>query len=316
MIGNITYVSLVIILSAIMTLTNIMIIKYIMLIIIISSALYLIYFQRKTTSGLIENKTDSISSGLANKNGQHEGSKLVQKIDILKSGFLANMSHELRTPLNSIIGFSQMLHDEVMGQVNDQQKRYLSNVLNSSKQLELLIGDILDLAKIESGKAEVHIEEFDVKEIISNILIELGEIAEQKQINVKVNLQTCPNTIKADRMKIKQVMYNLLSNAIKFTPNNGNIEIGCHRNNGNNVFSVSDTGIGIREEDIDKIFSSFEQADASYTKTYQGTGLGLALVKFIVQMHGGTVNVESTLGKGSTFMFTIPSDVRVVKLEQ
>lgn len=304
MFSNLTYLSIAIILSAILMLTNITAIKYLTLLIIVVSATYSIYIQKKSDSDLIGKEKDPTES------------KLIKKIDILKSGFLANMSHELRTPLNSIIGFSQMLHDEVMGTVNDQQKRYLSNVLNSSKQLELLINDILDLAKIESGKAELHIEEFDIKEIITNVLIELREIAEQKQTDINVNLHSCPMNIKADRMKIKQVMYNLVSNAIKFTPNKGRIEIDCNRDNSNNVFSVSDTGIGIREEDVDKIFSTFEQADSSYTKTYRGTGLGLALVKFLVQMHGGTVSVESTLGKGSTFIFSLPSDVRVVKLEQ
>lgn len=232
-----------------------------------------------------------------------------------KTEFLANMSHELRTPLNSIIGFAQMLQDQVIGDLNDQQLRYISYILNSGKHLEQMINNILDLAKIDAGRSELMLEEIPLIGIVNETIESVKELSEQKKINIETNIQEDLKIV-ADKLKLKQIVFNLLSNAVKFTPSNGYVSLVGKRINDDILVSVTDTGIGIREDDIGRIFSLFEQGDSSLTKVHHGTGLGLALVKMLVEMHGGRVWAESELGKGSTFSFTLPFlKDKIVKLE-
>lgn len=239
----------------------------------------------------------------------------VGEVSSMKSEFLASMSHELKTPLNSIIGFSQMLQDQIIGELNEQQLRYINYISESGKNLEEMIGNILDLAKIDAGRSEIILGEFMLADITKETLKNIIGLCSQKKINLEINIAE-DLSIVADKLKLKQILSNLLSNAIKFTPNEGIVSLTGRRVNGDILISVSDTGIGIREDDIERIFSIFEQSDGSFTKTHQGAGLGLTLVKTLVEMHGGRVWVESELGRGSTFSFTIPPlEDKIVRLE-
>lgn len=226
--------------------------------------------------------------------------------NIAKSEFLANISHELRTPLNSILGFSQMLYDRIPGSINEKQAKYASNIIKSSKHLMDLINEILDLSKIEAGKMELVYETIDINDLTDEIVTSMKPAAMSKNIDMVNQIQNGVIEIYADRNKIKDVMYNLLSNAIKFTPKNGEVRIKAIPNNGKVSISISDSGIGISEEDQLKIFEPFKQVNSFLTREYEGTGLGLTIVKRYIEMHDGELNVESVVGKGSTFTFDIP----------
>jgi hypothetical protein len=223
-----------------------------------------------------------------------------------KSEFLANMSHELRTPLNSIIGFSDMLKTEVFGKLNEKQIKYVDNVSDSGKHLLELINDILDLSKVESGKMELYYETFPINEIITNVVTLLNPLAIEKSIEITTDIDERLSLITADKTKIKQILYNLLSNAIKFTDEKGTISIKALFDDELVQIRVKDSGIGIDEKDIEKLFQSFQQIDSAASRNYQGTGLGLALVKSFVEIHGGNIWVDSERGNGSVFTFTIP----------
>jgi len=225
-----------------------------------------------------------------------------------KSEFLANMSHELRTPLNSIIGFSEILHDGVFGPVNEKQAKYVNNVLVSGKHLLQLINDILDLSKVEAGKMELDCKDFSVHGAINEVRTLTTSIAAKKRIVLDVSVDESLTKIYADEGKFKQILYNLLSNAIKFTPEHGSIMVHARQNLDMAEISVTDSGIGISGENQKKLFQPFTQADASTSREYGGTGLGLSLVRKFSELLGGTVWVESEPGKGSTFTFTIPID--------
>lgn len=241
----------------------------------------------------------------------------------LKSQFIATMSHELRTPLNSILGFSELLMDEVFGSLAEKQKRYVNNIYNSGNHLLQLINNILDIAKIESGKMELHYEGFSVQQAISEVEAVIKSLFDRKRQSLSINIEDNVSTIKADRIKFKQIFYNLLSNAVKFTPEGGSIYLNAALIDENRSFyseksdmcagknrclkiSVTDTGIGIKKEDHERIFSEFEQVDSSFSRRYEGTGLGLALTKKLVELHGGEIFVESEEGKGSRFTVILP----------
>ncbi len=223
-----------------------------------------------------------------------------------KSEFLANMSHELRTPLNSIIGFSDILLEKVFGELNEKQFRYVSNISASGRHLLVLINDILDLSKVEAGKMDLHYSEFSIHPVFEEVKVVLSPLAQAKSLEVTFNVESDFTTLEADRGRIIQVLYNLVSNAIKFTPNGGKVSIYCKKSGNRALISVIDTGIGISAEDQVKLFQPFTQLDASATKQYCGTGLGLALVKKIVNLHQGDIWVESDPGKGSNFTFAVP----------
>ncbi|HMK49226.1 MAG TPA: response regulator [Thermodesulfovibrionales bacterium] len=236
----------------------------------------------------------------------------------LKGRFIANMSHELRTPLNSILGFSDVLLDMTFGALTEHQERYIKNIHTSGKHLLELINNVLDIAKIEAGKYEMVYETFTVDDVISEVINVMKSLAENKFIEIYVSIGEGIGVVTADRIKLKQILYNLLSNAIKFTPEGGTVRVDVSHeeapqpvvpeNGGVQLlkFSVQDTGIGIGPEDKEKIFDEFEQATSTLSKKYGGVGLGLALSKKLVELHGGSITLTSSLGEGSTFSFTIP----------
>jgi two-component system, NarL family, sensor histidine kinase BarA len=228
----------------------------------------------------------------------------------LKSDFLATMSHELRTPLNSIIGFSEVLSGSE--QINERQRRYAHNIQSSGKMLLGMINDILDLAKIESGKMEIRSEDFSLRDICEALTGLARPIAERKNINLECRLDDAIPLLRQDPGKLRQVLYNLLSNAIKFTPEGGRVTLSAQTEGRFAVIQVRDTGIGIAEEDRDKIFEKFRQAggpgleDGVLTREHQGTGLGLSIVRELTKLLGGDVVLESHPGQGSTFTIRIP----------
>jgi PAS domain S-box-containing protein len=225
-----------------------------------------------------------------------------------KSAFLAAMSHELRTPLNAIIGFSELLAGESFGKLLDKQKEYINDIWSSGKHLLALINDILDLSKIEAGKLELHLDEIDLKNILESSFVMIKEKAYRQGIALILDVADGIAKVEADEQKIKQVMYNLLSNAVKFTPQGGKIGVVAAKSSENNILvSVWDTGIGIEDKDKDKIFKEFMQIDNTLTRQFAGTGLGLALVKKIIELHGGKIWFESAgKNQGVKFSFTIP----------
>ncbi|AKB85370.1 ATP-binding protein [Methanococcoides methylutens] len=227
--------------------------------------------------------------------------------NIAKTEFIANMNHELRTPLNSIIGFSDVLYGENFGSLNNIQKKYLSNVIVNGKHLLGIINDLLDLSKIEAGKMQLFPEEFVVTDAINGIRATMMPLAQKRDIELKCNIDIEHPLIVADALKFKQILYNLVSNAIKFTDKGGSVTIGVDRSNELISVFVEDTGMGISQKDMGKLFNPFSQVDSSSSRVHGGTGLGLALVKNFVEMHGGEVRVESEVGKGSRFTFTLPA---------
>jgi signal transduction histidine kinase len=212
----------------------------------------------------------------------------------------------MRTPLNSIIGFSELLEDETYGALNTRQMKYVGNIVVSSKHLLQLINDILDLAKVESGTVGIHPEILSLSDAMSVVKSVVEPLATKKDIGLTIELDEEVNTITADPARLKQILYNLLSNAIKFTPTGGKVSITATANDGDVEISVTDTGIGIGEKDQQRIFSEFLQVEGSYARKYEGTGLGLALTRKLVELHGGRIWVESSPGKGSCFTFSIP----------
>ncbi|WP_143743534.1 PAS domain-containing protein [Methanohalophilus halophilus] len=235
-----------------------------------------------------------------------EAKKAAEQANRSKSEFLANMSHELRTPLNSVIGFSDILSKEVRGELNDPQKKYVSNIAKSGNHLLSLINDILDLSKVEAGKMELEYSSFDLHEVLDEISILTKPLTSKKSIDLQMDLPPEDIRVYADRKKFKQIMYNLLSNASKFTPDKGTITIIANQEKDELKVAVSDTGIGIPEADRATIFEPFQQVKSSKSSEHKGTGLGLSLVRELVEMHGGQVGLKSEVGKGSTFTFTIP----------
>jgi signal transduction histidine kinase len=223
-----------------------------------------------------------------------------------KSEFLANMSHELRTPLNAIIGFSEVLLERLFGELNEKQDDYLKDIHLSGKHLLGLINDILDLSKVEAGRMELDPSTFDVSAAIANAMTLVRERAQQHGIALRQEVDPGVGEITADERKFKQILLNLLSNAVKFTPDGGRIDVKARRGGDEIVVAVHDTGIGIAPQDRDAVFEEFRQFGRDYTRKQEGTGLGLALTKRFVELHGGRVWLESELAKGSTFTFTIP----------
>jgi signal transduction histidine kinase/HAMP domain-containing protein len=223
-----------------------------------------------------------------------------------KDEFLASMSHELRTPLNAIIGFSEVMLERLFGEINDKQEEYLNDILSSGRHLLSLINDILDLAKIEAGRMELEPTEFDLPHAIENAVVLVRERALRRGITLEQAIGPEVGEIKGDERKIKQVLLNLLSNAVKFTPEGGRIDVRAARHDGAVEISVADTGVGIAPEDHQAVFEEFRQVGTDYARKHEGTGLGLALARKFVELHGGTIRVQSRLGEGATFTFTIP----------
>jgi len=229
----------------------------------------------------------------------------VQLATEMKSKFLASMSHELRTPLNAIMGFSDLLAEEIPGELNAKQKRFVNHIQQGSVHLLQLINDILDLSKIEAGRLEMRCEYFQLKDALTEVLSTIHPLAMAKTIRVDQNLEI-DLQVYADRVRFKQILYNLLSNAVKFTPNSGRITIDCREDRDLAYISVADSGIGIRAKDHALIFEEFRQIEGPDGTTHGGTGLGLSITKRLVEQQGGRISIESDLGKGSKFTFTLP----------
>jgi signal transduction histidine kinase len=256
----------------------------------------------------------------------------------MKSQFFANMSHELRTPLTAIIGFSELLQDRTFGALNESQARYVDNISRSSRHLLNLINDILDLAKVESGKMKITLEPFSLRDCLDQVCNVIRPLCMEKNLTLDVEVGEEVGLVVGDEVRVKQIMYNLLSNAIKFTDEGGRVKVTAkkilndegrrmnapplpespkdevhrssfivHPSGGWVVVRVEDTGIGIRKEYHEIIFSEFQQVDGSYSRKHEGTGLGLSLTRKLVELHGGRIWVESEgEGKGSVFTFTLP----------
>jgi signal transduction histidine kinase len=235
----------------------------------------------------------------------------IEAVSAAKSAFLANMSHELRTPLNAIIGFSEVLQDQLFGQLNEKQNMYVANVLTSGKHLLSLISDVLDLCMVETNKMELNFGIANLAELCKTTVMMFQQKAEQQNIILKFDIDVAADwNMLVDERKIKQILFNLVDNGIKFNQPGGAVSVRLDRANLETGaywrIMVEDTGIGIATGDISKLFQPFSRLEDVYNSNYQGTGLGLALTKELVELHGGNVLLESELGKGSRFTVLIP----------
>jgi signal transduction histidine kinase/DNA-binding response OmpR family regulator len=273
---------------------------------------------RRDEVGDLGRAFDRMAAALAERSAQlqaaHEELRVqysrVKDTDRLKSEFLANMSHELRTPLNAVIGFAQLIHDGKAGPVSPDQREFLNDILTSADHLLQLINDVLDLAKVESGKLEFHPEPVQLHRLISEVRNIIQPLAAGKRLEITVDVSDSVAAVVIDPAKLKQVLYNYLSNAIKFTSDEGRITIRARPEDSRHFrLEVDDTGIGILPEDLDRLFIAFQQLDSGAAKKQQGTGLGLALTKKIVEAQGGRVGVETKRSGGSTFYAILPTEI-------
>ncbi|PJZ69475.1 PAS domain-containing sensor histidine kinase [Leptospira perolatii] len=234
-----------------------------------------------------------------------------QEATRIKSEFLANMSHELRTPLNGIIGFSELLADEIPGPLNPKQKEYLEDVLSSGRHLLKLINDVLDLTKVEAGKMDLSIENTSIEKAVKEVSSVVSSLLNKKRIDLHIDIDPKADKIELDQQKFKQILYNLLSNAVKFSDEASKIDIIVRPQDKHfTKIQVIDSGIGIREEDMEKLFIEFQQLESGSDRRFPGTGLGLALTKRITELMKGTISVDSKLGKGATFTVVFPKQFR------
>jgi signal transduction histidine kinase/DNA-binding response OmpR family regulator len=253
----------------------------------------------------LEHRVQERTTQLAAANKELEWkNREVERATHLKSQFLASMSHELRTPLNAIIGFSDLLHEQTAGQLNDKQKRFVGHIKQGSAHLLQLINDILDLSKIEAGQLELRCEDFQIEDALPEVLSTIRPLTMVKNIQLEQSFEDA-TSVHADRVRFKQILYNLLSNAVKFTPKGGCIGIHCSRNGNSVSIAVSDTGIGIRPEDQTLVFEEFRQVEGNGVAG--GTGLGLAITRRLVEQQGGKISLESRVGEGSRFTFSLPA---------
>jgi len=286
---------------------------------------------REEEIGLVEEVAAELGVGIANarlyRSSEDASRELAIKIGELeranrmKAQFLANMSHELRTPLNAVIGFSEMLLLGAHGALTPEQEDALQTVSRNGRHLLGLVNDILDLSKVEAGRMELHLTPTNVRELLTDVLAGMDSLVAAKDHTVTLELADGPLVLRADELRVRQVLFNLISNAVKFTPTGGQIVIRAVRKpmllQGSGELqrereavwiAVSDNGIGIAPHDVKRLFTEFSQVDASHARRYEGTGLGLALCKRFVELLGGQIGVESTLGRGSTFWLVLPVD--------
>ena len=288
-------------------------------------------FWREDEVGLVDEVAAELAVGVANarlfRSAEDASRELAVKIAELerasrmKAQFLANMSHELRTPLNAVIGFSEMLLLGAHGSLTADQTDALETVARNGRHLLGLVNDILDLSKVEAGRMELHLTQTDVRALIADVLAGMDSLVTAKEQTVTLQLATEPLTVRSDEMRVRQVLFNLISNAVKFTPRSGQIVVrgvrkpmvlpapGGGQEERDAVWvAISDNGIGIAPDDQPRLFTEFSQVDASHSRRYEGTGLGLALCKRFVELHGGQIGVESSLGHGSTFWVVLAVD--------
>src|SRR6185437_10814219 len=228
-----------------------------------------------------------------------------EKANRLKSEFLASMSHELRTPINALIGYASLMLDRIYGDLTPRQEEGLNRIQGAAQHLLALINDILDLAKIEAGRMPLHLDDVTLGDIVTEISQQIEPMVKKKQLSFNVDIPSKTLILHTDRTKVKQILLNLLSNAVKFT-HHGGIWLNVSKDDEDLRFDVRDTGIGIREADLESIWEDFRQVDQSRTREFGGTGLGLSITRKLVDALGGHVFAESTFGKGSTFTVVLP----------
>jgi signal transduction histidine kinase len=271
-----------------------------------------LFEQLKQASAELERKVQEATAELADQNEllrrQHIA---LEQASALKSQFLANMSHEFRTPLNAILGYTHMLLHGVTGAVSDQQRKSLTRIDSNSRHLLALINDILDITRIEAGRMPLNLSTFRIPELVDEVMSELEPIIKRSNLMVSARTPRSLPTLKSDRQKVKQIVLNLLSNALKFTPNGSVTITATHDMKARVVdIAVSDTGVGIPQDDQVKVFEDFRQLDSSPARGYGGTGLGLSICRRLSQMLGGTIELQSAVDKGSTFTLRLPARAR------
>jgi signal transduction histidine kinase len=271
-----------------------------------------LFEQLKEASAELERNVQEATAELAQQNEllrrQHIA---LEQASALKSQFLANMSHEFRTPLNAILGYTHMLLHGVTGAVSDVQRKSLTRIDSNSRHLLALINDILDITRIEAGRMPLNLTSFKIPQLVEEVMSELEPIIRRSNLTVRADMPRSLPAFKSDRQKVKQIVLNLLSNALKFTPA-GTVTIKATYDSKERTvaIAVSDSGVGIADEDQAKVFEDFRQLDSSPARGYGGTGLGLSICRRLSQMLGGTIELESALGKGSTFTLRLPSRVK------
>ncbi len=257
-----------------------------------------------------------IASAIRDATERKRNEQVLQEANRLKSEFLANMSHELRTPLNGILGFSELLYDQRAGSLSDKQREYIGDIHECGEHLLQLINDILDLSKVEAGKMELFPERFSPQAAVSAVCAVIAPLARKKRIALASPSGNALPEVHVDLQKFKQILFNLLSNAVKFTDPGGQVHVELQPEGGDRLrVTVRDTGIGIGKEDLKRLFEAFRQLDSGPTRRYGGTGLGLTLTRKLVELHGGTITVESEQGKGSSFSVVLPIEVHGVSLD-
>ena len=264
--------------------------------------------ERRVAEERMRRVQEEYTQRLAETNAELEmTNRELERANRLKSEFLASMSHELRTPLHTIIGFSELLGEELEGPLNEKQKRFVQHIHKDSLHLLELINDVLDISKIEADRLELRPEAFDFTALIAESLASVRSLADAKS-HILETASDVSTAVEADRLRIKQILVNLLSNAIKFTPEGGRIRLEARVQDPFVMVSVSDTGVGIPAEEHESIFEKFHQVGATTKGVREGTGLGLAITKRLVEQHGGRIWVQSQPQQGSTFLFTLPME--------
>lgn len=236
----------------------------------------------------------------------------LKKVDIAKSNFMANIGHELRTPLNIIIGSAELLQEGIWGELTPKQTRYVHNIDDSGRHLLQLINDVLDISKMATGKMLLNPESFFVREVVQQAVHGISAMASDKDIQIRVEILPEDFSVIADLHKFVEILYNILSNAVKFTREHGKVDVLVEKKDTTFEVTVRDTGIGIALEDQERVFLEFEQVDSSYARQYEGTGLGLPIVKKLVEFHGGSVRLRSQLGVGTELFFVMPLNVELI----
>jgi PAS domain S-box-containing protein len=265
-----------------------------------------LYDELKTFSSQLEERIRAATADLAEQNTRLQWqSRELEKANRLKSEFLASMSHELRTPINALIGYASLMLDRIYGDLTPRQEEGLNRIQGAAQHLLALINDILDLAKIEAGRMPLHLDDVTLSDIVTEISQQIEPLVKKKALSFNVEMPLTPLTLHTDRTKVKQILLNLLSNAVKFT-HKGGIWVTISKDEEDLRFDVRDTGIGIKESDIDSMWEDFRQVDQSRTREFGGTGLGLSITRKLVDALGGHVFAESVFGKGSTFTVVLP----------